>query len=62
MFSIGLVGKTFIPTTKEYCAMVVIPNIVNNQNTKQVSKEIVDYAKQWLVDNLKAKANSENSK
>ncbi len=38
----------FIPTTKEYVAIKVVPLIVNNQDVQGIGKEIVDLAKNWL--------------
>ena len=42
--------KTFVPTTKEYAAMYVVPKIVNNEDTKEICNSVVDIAKDWLVE------------
>lgn len=38
----------FIPTTKEACAMYVVPKIVNNEKVQNVSKEFYDLALDWM--------------
>lgn len=40
--------KTFIPTTKEMCAIKVIPGIVNNEKIQTVGGEIYNVAREWL--------------
>lgn len=39
---------TFIPATKEACAMYVIPKIVNNEKVENISKEFYDLALDWM--------------
>lgn len=54
---------TFIPTTKEACAMYVVPKIVNNEKVQNVSKEFYDLALEWMKE-LRPKSiqNKEKSK
>lgn len=36
------------PTTKEMCAIIAIPAIVNSEDAQEISSEVVDLAKDWL--------------
>jgi hypothetical protein len=51
-FWIGIVISalvlTFLPTTKEMCAIKVIPLIADNEDIQAVSKEIPKLAHAWL--------------
>ena len=38
----------FIPSTKEMCAMYVIPKIANSEEVKNVGKEFYDLALDWM--------------
>ena len=40
----------FIPSTKDYIAIKVVPAIVNNEKLQNISTEFVDVAEQWLKD------------
>ncbi len=42
--------NSFIPTTKEMAAIVVIPRVANSESVQQLGKGIVDLANQWLVE------------
>lgn len=41
-------GKAFLPTTKEMCAIKVIPAMVNNEKMQTVGGEIYNVALEWL--------------
>lgn len=48
-------GRVFTPTTKEACAIVVIPAIANNTEVQDLGKDIIELAHQW-VEELKPTA------
>ena len=37
-----------VPTTKQACAMYVVPKIVNNEKVQEVGKEFYDLALDWM--------------
>ena len=52
---IGLLGApvagiatTFIPTSKEYAAMLVVPRVANNETVQELGSKVVDLAAEWL--------------
>ena len=47
---IGLLGLTFLPTTKQMCAIKVIPAVVNNERIQNLSTIMFDKAIDWLKD------------
>lgn len=54
---VGLVlvaGKAFVPTTKEMAAIKVIPMITNNEDVKEIGKDVLDLAKDYVKE-LKSK-------
>ena len=50
VLSISFTTNTFIPTTKDYVAIKVIPAIINNEKLKNISTNFVDLAEKWLKD------------
>ena len=42
----------FVPTTKEMCAIKVIPAIANREQVKSLGSDVVDLARSWM-DELK---------
>ena len=46
----GVVGfsRTFIPTTKEMCAIKVIPIIANNENVQEIPDKVLKLANEYL--------------
>ena len=42
------VSSLFIPTTKEYCAIKVIPMIVNNDEIQAVPDKVLELATKWV--------------
>jgi len=47
-------ARIFVPSTKEMCAIKVIPVIVNNENVQELPNEIVGLAREW-IEELKPK-------
>jgi hypothetical protein len=43
-----LIGGLFIPSTKEYCAIKVLPKIINDEQVQQMPKKVLDFADEWL--------------
>lgn len=41
-------GTAFIPTTKEMCAIKVIPMIANNRDVQGLGNDMVELAKEWM--------------
>lgn len=55
LFCILLIaGSLFIPTTKEMCAIKVLPAIINNEEVRELPNKVVDLANEW-VEELKPK-------
>lgn len=49
-----LFGSAFIPTTKEMCAIKIIPVIANNEQVQELPSQIVELAGEW-IEELKPK-------
>lgn len=47
-----LIAAVLVPTTKEYCAVKVIPMIANNKNVQQLPNNMIEEANEW-IDSLK---------
>ena len=62
IFSITILFLTFLPTTKEACAMYIIPKIVNNEGIQNIGKEFYDLALDWMKELHPNKKNKEESK
>lgn len=43
-----IVGATLTPTTKEACAIYLIPKIVNNESVQEIGVDIKTLARDWL--------------
>ena len=54
IFFIGLFGWAFVPTTKEYAAIKLIPAIMNNQEVRAEAKDTYELMKDWLRDKAEA--------
>lgn len=52
VFIILGVTTVFVPTTKQMCAIKVIPIIANNDGVQELPDKVVDLANEWL-DELK---------
>jgi len=48
LFLLVLIGGLFIPSTKEMCAIKVIPMIANNQDIQEIPKQLADLASEWI--------------
>lgn len=38
----------FIPSTKQMCAILVIPKVANNENVQTLGKDLVEIAHNWM--------------
>jgi len=47
-----MMSACFVPSTKELCAIKVIPKIVNNEEVQELPNRVVELAGEWL-ENLK---------
>ena len=45
----SLLVLTFVPTTKEMCAIKIIPALANDTDIRELKAEAVKTAKDWLV-------------
>lgn len=55
VFVLCLAGVLFVPTTKEVCAIKIIPALVNNQQIQGVGTDVLQLAQDW-INELKPKA------
>jgi len=62
MFFICLFGWAFVPTTKEYAAIKLIPAIMNNQEVRAEAKDAYELMKDWLRDKAEAELPSEKER
>lgn len=53
------VGAAFIPTTKEYCAIKVVPAILNNEKAAPLADELYSLGIEWLKELRPQAASSE---
>lgn len=62
-FLFGLAIVTFVPSTKQMAAILLIPGIVNNEKIQQTGNKLYDLAVEWM-DELRPNAakNKENEK
>lgn len=51
------IGNTLTPTTREMCAIKVVPMIANNEDLKGLGGDVVELAREWVKE-LKPKTNS----
>lgn len=58
---LALIVGTFIPTTKEMAAILVIPKIVNNEKVQDAGNKLYDLAVEWL-EALKPEKNTKEAK
>lgn len=52
MFMLFLAMATFLPTTKEMAALIVLPKIINNEKIQEIPNKVLDLGLEWL-DELK---------
>ena len=62
LFLIFLLGWAFVPTTKEYAAIKLIPAIVNNQKVQTEASDVYELLKDWLKDQVQAELPPEKGK
>lgn len=60
LFMLIYSAHIFIPTTKEYCAIKVVPAIVNNEKTLELTDELYSLGIEWLKELKPAKSASTN--
>ena len=48
MFFLSIVTLTFVPTTKQAAAIVIVPKIVNNEKVQMVGNQLYDLAVDWM--------------
>lgn len=48
LICVGTIINIFVPTTKETCAIIIIPKITNNENIQNISKEFYNFALDWM--------------
>lgn len=54
-----LISAFFVPNTKEYCAIKVIPKIINNKEVQELPNKVVELANEW-IEELKPNKSTEN--
>lgn len=47
--------NTFLPSQKTIAAMIVVPAIVNNENIQNISKNTLQWAEEYIKDQLQTK-------
>ena len=50
IFGSILLSACFVPSTKEMCAIKIIPRIVNNKEVQELPNKVVELANEWLED------------
>ena len=45
---VSVIGKVFVPTTKEMAAILVVPKIVNNEKLQDAGSKLYDLAVEWM--------------
>ena len=45
---VAVIAKALVPTTKEMCAIIVLPALAQNKDAQEIGREVVDLAKDWL--------------
>lgn len=44
----GILGLTFLPTTKEMAAILVVPRIANSEKVQEIGGRLYDLAVEWM--------------
>ena len=50
-----IIVNVFIPSTKQMCAILIIPKIVNNERIQGNANKLFQLCEAWLDENLKSK-------
>lgn len=45
---LGMLAATFVPTTKQMAAIVVVPRIANNEKIRDAGSRLYDLAVEWM--------------
>lgn len=48
MFFLSAAAVTFVPTTKQAAAIMIVPKIVNNEKVQMVGNQLYDLAVEWM--------------
>ena len=48
VFFLSVAVGTFVPTTKQAAAIVIVPKIVNNEKVQMVGNQLYDLAVDWM--------------
>lgn len=48
MFFLSVVTVTFVPTSKQAAAIIIVPKIVNNEKVQTVGNQLYDLAIDWM--------------
>ena len=59
IFTLIAVGSIFIPSTKEYCAIKVIPMAASNDEVQKLPNKIVELANEWIEELKPGNSNKE---
>jgi len=52
LFVVFLSLCILIPTTKQACAIYVLPKIINNEKVQKIPEKILDLSNQWLDNHI----------
>ena len=47
-FALVAISSVFVPTTKEYCAIKYVPQILNNEDVREIPQKAVGLVNEWL--------------
>lgn len=61
LFVLASLVEILVPTTKEYCAIKVVPAIVNNEKAQELTNELYSLGVEWLKELKPVKAASSNA-
>ena len=53
-----IICGAFIPSTKEMCAILIVPAIANNEKVQGLGEDLYDLAKEWMQELKPAKGAS----
>lgn len=61
IFALGALTLAFIPSTKEMCAIKVIPAIANNPKVEAIPDKILDLANKYMDEKLNIRKVTDNA-
>lgn len=50
IYLIAIIIGTFIPSTKQMAAIIVVPKIINNEKIQQLPEQLLNLGIEWLED------------